>query len=412
LPEWIRESYRQLNNPSSIESCLTPEGIEDVIINSEEIMIQVINNVDCCCQGGSTSPTTLYCVADDGTVTYTPVSPQDPTPKPPGDLTFPFDPETDTPPFDIENWDAYDTAFCAFSNGIFFAVRAFLQTAETIIDIVAAGAALAVILAPLLPSGVLAAIGGATFLDVVWQLVQIITSEQASNILNEMVDWMNENREDIICAIFSHRYDWGELGVQLSQDAADYVELTLTLSAEERNAVQNVMARLFGWQIAAGAIAGELGVFGDVGETVDCATCGQLGFAWTENSASDFCTIVPMSLVVDGQTVTYDGEISKSGQYGSYEWVATASNEANSIEEMSGLQVTFTNVSQGQSKPIIVTIHYGTGQYLQQVIDPGNNYEFDCSAIEVTSVEVKVQIGAYNLSCPQAISGEFSWEVI
>lgn len=273
IPNFIQDCYGELNNPQDIVGCFGSDVLEDLIVNSEDIMIQITNNIDCCC-GVSSSPSTIFCVGQDGAITYTPQVPVNPTPTPPEGLIFPFDPDTDAVPGEFADWNEYDAGFCAFANGLWEITRLIVSTTETLIDILAAGAALAVVLTPLLPAGVLAAIGGVTFLEVVWELVKIITSEQASDILNEIVDWLDDAREEIVCTIYSHRYDWGGLGAGLSASASDYIETTLTLSPDERNAVQNLVSKIFFWQVAAGYVAGELGLF-STDAPIDCSLCSS-----------------------------------------------------------------------------------------------------------------------------------------
>lgn len=274
-------------------------------------------NVTCSCGGVcSGNPITLYCVNGDGTVQPTPQPPIDPTPIPPEGKTFPLDPAGDTPPDGYEDWTAYDVAFCYFSNALWITANILVKAIETLADVVAALAVLATLVTPLLPAAVIAAIGGVTFWQIVIQLAEILVSEQASDILNEIDQWMTEKKEDIVCEIYSHRYDWNGLPASLAKQAADYVEISVSMESSERNPVERLISTLFGYQLIGGYVANELIPYTGVEPVlIDCSGCSQTAGT------------VPFDILM---TFDADGEQMEANQYAN-QWRADNGGERYTI---------------------------------------------------------------------------------
>lgn len=258
------------------------EGDDDVTI--------VNNYVDVNCGGCSGSaPTTLYCILPDGTpvITPQPPAPTEPTPPPGGE--FPLDPEVDTPPEGYETWAEFDAQACLAANVLWYWAVWFVRLVETLGDILAVIATAVTLVTPFLPAGILAAIGGVVLLDILWQLVQILTAEQASDILNEVAEWLEENRQSIVCKIYRARYDY-KFAIELSMDAADYIEQSVVMNAEERNAVEQFIAKLFAYTLFGAVIlkqtAEKFGLETEFTE-IDCSTCGTSTFRLFDDFATD-----------------------------------------------------------------------------------------------------------------------------
>lgn len=301
LPEWFRAALLDMTHRMLWSRAWTSQdGTERILsesdrrrieygifkLSQEECDMEIINNVNVTCGGcGSSTPTTLYCILSDGTPVITPQPPAPTEPTPPPGSTLPLDPATDPAPEGYEDWTAYDQFACYMANVMWWTLHLIIRLAETFVDIAATLAALVTLLIPLLPAGMVAAIGGATLLDILWQLVQIITSEQASNILNELTDWLEDERQSIVCYLYSHRYDFGaEQGIVMGQRATEYMTQSLQMTTSESTAVERLIAAGFRYtlwwdSVLVGAAQWITGTNEYTDFTaVDCSTCSSLSF--------------------------------------------------------------------------------------------------------------------------------------
>jgi hypothetical protein len=270
----------------------------------EDDMTIINNYVSCGCGGGDSgsTPLTVWCVLQDGTVIPTPQPLIEPIPQAPPGLSYPIDPAVDPPPAGYTDWTAYDTAFCAASNGLWAAARALVVAAEGLGDVLALVTAVIVVISPLLPAGLLAAIGGVTFLEIIKELVTVIVSEQASDILNEIRDWLDDKREEIVCTLYAGRYDFRGVPAGLIMAASNYLDLSLSLEPAERNALQRFISALFSYQIILVGIADQTRIFDIPLPMVDCTTCttGTVMYGWSKAEGVADVETVPAGLVYNG----------------------------------------------------------------------------------------------------------------
>lgn len=279
LPDLAKIAYQEMNIPiTSPLDCWTESDIEDWIKDTDKMTIIINNTNNCSSCSGSTGITNLYCVREDGTVEVTPYTPPPLTPDPPPGTTFPIDVEVDDPPTGYGDWEEYDSQACIAANFMWYFAKFFVNVLETIADWVAAFAALVTLITPLMPAEVLLAIGGVTFLEILHQLVNIVVSEQATDILNEISDWLDLKRDDLVCAIYSHRYDFGQVLPDFLENLTDYVQATVTMDASERNAVENFVTSLFTMTIFYSVIADQIDLYkvftdADPEDMVDCSQC-------------------------------------------------------------------------------------------------------------------------------------------
>lgn len=377
-----------------------------LITGDEDMNINV--NCNCC---GTGSGDTLICYGTDGqpVITTQPYTPDD-SYIPPTGGDWPMDPETQSPPPAFETWEEYDANACAAANAYYELFVFLVAAAHGVVDLAVNLATAIIAVAALFPAQVEEVLASGFIAKAAEAIVKLAThSEDAKDWIEDLQGYLASHQAEIVCSLYTHRYDIPGMKVDLINRLMAYMVSILTLDAGDlyilRNFLESMMPFdvLFSWYTNAAEWT-LLTV-----DPIDCSACNQFSFEWTENSGDGECTVSPMSFVVDGQTITYSGEISKYAPYGAYEWAATASNDENEIQEMSGVQVTFSNDIQTQNLQIVVTLFYGTGQYLQEFISPGFDKTFDCSDKTITSVEVKVTIANYNAPCPQALGGQFSW---
>jgi len=242
-----------------------------LILGDEPMNINV--NCNCGCTGGETA--TIYCYGSDGEPQLTPQLPQEPVPPTPDGYEFPVDPEVDEPPDGSSTWEEYDIGICLAANWMWLTARAILVTAETLADVATTLVALVVVIVPLLPASWVAAASGWTMMEALRMLVRLFASEQATDIINEIVAWLDNEKDEIICTIYSHRYDWRGIPAGLIIAAQNYIELSLTLDEEEQNAVQSLINYLFFWTIfVAVGIEHTVDLTGvTIPEPYDCELC-------------------------------------------------------------------------------------------------------------------------------------------
>lgn len=243
-----------------------------LITGEEDMNINV--NCNCGCCGTSNN---LYCVGSDGQTVISPQTPVDYYPEPPDGLTFPFDPENDIPPEKYSDWQQYDEAICLVANWMWFTARLFLTTAETLADYATAITAMIVVIVPFLPVAWVAAASSWTITQAVGMLVKLFASEQATDILNGMVDWLDDEKEEIICFIYSNRYDYRGIPAGLIIKVNSYIEGVLSMSLEEETAVSGLIQNLFFWTLFVGAGINRVIELteSDVPDIFDCLQCAD-----------------------------------------------------------------------------------------------------------------------------------------
>ena len=222
VPELADIAYQEVNNPMSCTDLL--EAIASI-----QPSVTVENDISCGgCGGGG-----VYCVDENGDVIITPQIPIDEIAPPPGYDSWPIDPVIDDPPADFETWSEFDENACLAANYIHYHVIGMTAVLESVIDVAATIAALIVLVLPLLPAGFLAAIGGITLLEVLQALVEIVVSEQASDILLDFIDWLEDEKESIVCKIYKYRHDIPVMKNELAADFMAHLALTIVTTDEE-----------------------------------------------------------------------------------------------------------------------------------------------------------------------------------
>lgn len=259
-----------------------PRPISCDVVNEldDEGNMTITVNTNVTCGGcGTSGPTTIYCYNDDGTVTVAPQQVPPADPQLPEDWdSLPLDP-AGTPPPNMADWSEFDSLACFSANVVWWYAHTVLRLAETYVDILATLAIAVAILIPLLPAGVVAAIGGATLLDVLWQIVQILTSEQASDIINELTDWMEEEKESIVCSIFSNRHNYGKEHVLgIATDGISAVKQAVNVDETERTTIEKLLVGLYDFGLFWFTLSTKASdIVPDAGWTefppVDCASC-------------------------------------------------------------------------------------------------------------------------------------------
>lgn len=333
LPEWFRAAlldmtHRMLwsrvwtysDDSERILSENDKQRIEYGIfqLSQEECDMQIINNVNVTCGGcdGTSTPTTLYCVLPDGTPVITPQPPAPTEPTVPGGGTLPLDPNTDDPPEGFTDWSEFETYACALANTVWWFAHYMVTSLVSIIDASTVVAVLLTLLIPLLPAGVIAAIGGITLLDIIWQLVQIGALSQAGDIMSEIENWLEDNRTDIICFVYQARYSYSvSQTINLGIWAADYLELSLVLSPEERNIVEKFITNLFNFTVFWGFVADKLSENFGLDTTFpayDCTNCAA-DIVWTHNTSNGNGTWDITYQSTNGQAVIASGTSPTAG---------------------------------------------------------------------------------------------------
>jgi hypothetical protein len=169
--------------------------------------------------------------------------------------------------------------------------------AEGGIDLIATIAAVVAFLLPALAAELVAVLTGYGVFKLGGALVRIILSEQASDILNEARDWLELNKEEIVCTIFSLRYDIPTMRIELIRMMGAYVGEALTLDANEEDAVREFADSIFPLNLLLSYFY-EVGRYMEASAPVDCSTCDE-GIYW-KSAYSDFVISVQNANTVHG----------------------------------------------------------------------------------------------------------------
>lgn len=245
-----------------------PGSIDDWIVESDDVAINI--NVDCCCGGGSN---TLVCIDTDGNPIPTPQPPPSPIlDPPPGVDDWPVDPQTDPVPDDFEDWTEFEDRACEVSNSLWEIAYWMAVAAEGAADVIATAGAVIVFLLGILPGSVTAAIGGVSLMEMVEALVQIIVGEQATDILLEVKDYLETEKEEIVCLIFSYRYNLPGFRAEFTANAINYVAQTVTLDDAEAASLRRFLDSLFPLSLLYEYFY-TAGVLVAASDPIDCANC-------------------------------------------------------------------------------------------------------------------------------------------
>lgn len=237
----------------------------------EEDMTTIVNNyVNCGCGGGI--PTTIICYGQDGQPVITPQPPVEPTtPNPVGD-EWPVNPEADTVPDGFGDWTEFDVEACAAANGVWQAAYFMVVLAEGAIDLIATILVIAAFVVAELPAIITAVISGSGLLKYAEGLVRILLSEQAADVLIDIREWLENDKDEIICTIFQYRHDIPGMQFRLVRMMHAHIFLTLTLDLEEETAVTEFGRSIFPLNLLL-AYFFEYQRYIEANDPVICSTC-------------------------------------------------------------------------------------------------------------------------------------------
>lgn len=275
-------------------------------------------NVNCGCGDGL--PTTILCYDQNGQPIVTNQPPVSPTvPTSPVSDTWPVNPLTDTVPDGFEDWTQFDTEACGVANALWQLVYGWVVVAEGGIDTLATMGAAIALLFPSTAAEILAIIGGPYIIKWGEGLLEVILSEQASDILNEAREWLETNKQEIVCLIFQYRYDIPTMQIAIVRSFYNYISSVLTLTPEEETAVRNWGKSLFPVSLLLTWFF-EFDRYIAAQEPINCAACaGNQGITWV--AGEDHTEGDPtFALVHEGPTyVKASGTLTRNGA-GDYRW--------------------------------------------------------------------------------------------
>jgi hypothetical protein len=387
-------------------------AIQDTISrweNCEEDMAIINNYVNVSCGGcGSTGlPTTIVCYLQDGTPVITPQPPVEPNPPPLVGEEWPMNP-IGPPPEQFEDWTAYDGAACVVANLMWAVARSLIQVLENLGDILATLAALMVTVVALLPASVTAAFGGAALIEILKAYGTILASEQTSNIMLYALEWLDERKQEIICTIYSGRYNLPQAMINVVSDGANYVSANVTMTDIEKSGLYEFFFEVFPTSLPFKWLSNMADITA-VDNPIDCATCGEIGGGvWTPGGEGSFCTNDGIDYQVYPSGLQFSGNISKEGEFGSYEYTLSVVPASGETHQFEGRNLSFYSVN-SRTVPCIITATTSGGDQ-QVTVSNDTTDTLDLTGLTVTAVQFKWQIGIYNLACPQELSGYVTWE--
>lgn len=290
----------------------TVDNWTDCLSGEEEVTTIINNNYINCGGCGTGTPLTILCYDQDGNPTVTPQPPVDPTvPNPVGDA-WPADPSTDPVPDGFEDWTTFDVESCAAANGIWQAVYTMVVWAEGGIDLVATVAVLVAFMIPGIGTLIVAALGGTAIVSLASALVKIILSEQATDILNECKLWLEESKEELICLIFTNRYDIPNMQLEVIRHWFAWVNTVLVLDDVDQENVRELGKALFPLNLLL-AYFFEYQRYIEASAPYDCSLCAGSSPEWG---------MYKLLNVTDPVTIPAGGAYSGIGWIGGTTWSA------------------------------------------------------------------------------------------
>jgi hypothetical protein len=233
--------------------------------------IRISQTVNCCGDGGG-----LLYYNEDGEPVLTPQLPVDPLPPPPpvGD-DWPINPDIEPVPEGFDDWTVFDVEACAASNAVWQLATWVVVAAESAAEVAAVIVSIMVVVLGALPAGAVSAIGGASLMEIAEALGQIVLSEQATDTLNKVADWLTEKKEEIVCKIFEYRHDLPGMQFELVRMMSAYLATYLELDEDEAAGVRRFgrsiwpMNLLLKWFYDAGTYIAAT-------DPIDCSLCDSL----------------------------------------------------------------------------------------------------------------------------------------
>ena len=293
----------------------------------------------------------------------------------PGDDLEQGDPEIDDPPEGFETWSEYFEYKCQAAGFIWLFIRQFMVamrnldavwlTAQVVAPIVAGLAGLLPV--AFTPAGFIAFVGGIIALGVLTGFSWFY--------IGEMLDFWDENKEDIICALYSSGSS-PEAVTALSSLIEDAIQAIVTWGALEPIAdkIAEALGGLFGFLVGNGLVEPLFKVVAsvtDVALELDCSECEEDPSVIAKtNEVSPYDTIIKgiqwFGLIIDPTGI--------KGNSGSTH-VALSFNTVASVTNFSA---TAEMYFAGSTTNAIVTLYYwdgdsweSAGPSRQDTLEPG-----------------------------------------
>lgn len=215
-------------------------------------------------------------IINPGPLPDAPIDPSDPVTWPPDWPTTPLDPEADDPPFDFTDWGSYDVAACEAANA---AVEFAYQMARAIKDffeqdvillawlVVAINAVLTVGIAALFSTAFVVKLA-----ELAWRLATNFEIEVTIQVLQDIQDWISDNRQDLVCDLYGARAG-GVSGVNSMLARVLNFAAGIEYAQAEFSTLQEIVTMLFPPGLFFAALAG--GADFENQNAVPCDSCGD-----------------------------------------------------------------------------------------------------------------------------------------
>lgn len=218
------------------------------------------------------------CIDEDGNTTYTPPPEPEHIPDTDGG-TWPYNPDVDEPPDAYNNWTEFDARACYVANSMWQVLYWQVLAINGVVGTFTTLAVGIVVLAAALPAAFVSAVGLATVAGLAQGYLELAVLEDITDLIPEIQDWLVEQKEEIVCTIYTHRHNIPGMKIEILAVMMAYLRSTLSLTEQESAALSNFMIKafpvnlLFNWLYEAGeAIEAE--------ELIDCSTCAA-GYVMT-----------------------------------------------------------------------------------------------------------------------------------
>lgn len=215
-------------------------------------------------------------IINPGPLPDTPVNPSDPLPWPTDWPSTPLDPEVDAPPFDYTDWGSYDVAACEAANGVvelayqmIRAIKDFFQ--EDLILL----AWLIVAINAVISSGIALLFSTAFVIklaEIAYKLAANLEVEVTIQFLQDIEDWISENRQDLVCDLYEARAG-GNSGVNTMLARVLDFAAGLEYAQAEFSTIQELITMIFPPGLFFAALAG--GADFENTNAVPCDNCGE-----------------------------------------------------------------------------------------------------------------------------------------
>jgi len=387
--------YNELNNPGI---CVSDDWIEHEVYNRN--MIQIDNNITCgsCCGGsGEGTAVPVICVNENGDIVPSPTVTPD-VPKKPD-----VDPAVDPSPIG-ENWTAFDENACRAANALWQFVHGSVSALENAVDWIVGVAVVATVILAALPAGIAAALSGAALWELLLSIADFLAVESASDILLSLKTYLDDERESLVCGFYRDRHDIEILQVNFLVKMLDYLADVFNPDAATRIKLTRFLGAFIPLSLLYRYFRESAPA--DIADAIDCQSCPALpGYPeWVGSPTGDYCVSQGVLFSATANTIVYTGDISKAGEYGSYEWLVEKVDVVP-IVEFSGQILEIVNFAQDQNISCDVAIGTSGGEQ-QHTIPVTGSVIVDTTGLDVTYLQLKFRLASYTGICPFPCSGE------